>query len=188
MLNALNLLRRPCCSRLTMRTHAGLLHTQALDDWIASPKQMVLRDTFTLERLTDLYSTLPTRDGSRAPYQPPGMATPLPYGTHLAFFHPRTPESLLCPDGTDADFCPPEPFTRRMWAGGRMFWDNDNPLLSHKGASASSTIASVEKKGFDKGNPMIFVNQRIEVTMASNNDYLREVTTWIDDLQSASQI
>jgi hypothetical protein len=50
-----------------------------------------------------------------------------------------------------------------------MFWDNDNPLLSHKGASASSTIASVEKKGFDKGNPMIFVNQRIEVTMASNN-------------------
>lgn len=141
------------------------LDTKALDDWIASPKQLVLRDTFSVERLSDLYITLPTRDGSRSPYHAPKLSAPLGYGSHLAFFHPRNPESDLRADGTDADFCPPKPLTRRMWAGGRMSWDAENPLLVGASAVSTSTVESVEKKGFEKGSPMIFVNQKIEVTM-----------------------
>ena len=143
----------------------------ALDAWLAQPKSLALAlaDTLTPRHLADLYITLPTRDGSCArPFQPPALGTPLGYGHHLAFFHPRHPESALRPDGTDADFCPPEPFTRRMWASGTMRW-NTKPggaLRVGDNAHAVSTIASVEKKGFDAEStrPMLFVKQRIEIT------------------------
>ncbi|KAH0826981.1 hypothetical protein J3R83DRAFT_4640 [Lanmaoa asiatica] len=142
----------------------------ALDAWIAQPgKSLALTDTLTPTHLADLYITLPTRDGTRGqPYQPPVKGTPLGYGHHLAFFHPRHPESTLRPDGTDDDFCPPEPFTRRMWASGTMRW-NPKPggaLSAGDTAHAMSTITSIEKKGFDAANthPMVFVKQRMEVT------------------------
>ncbi|KAI9574233.1 hypothetical protein HD554DRAFT_2181359 [Boletus coccyginus] len=144
--------------------------SSALDAWITQPKSLALTDTITPTRLADLYITLPTRDGSRAghPYYPPAIGTSLGYGHHLAFFHPRHPESALRPDGTDADFCPPEPFTQRMWASGSMRW-NTSPggaLRVGDEAHAVSTIANVEKKGFDAANthPMVFVKQRIQVT------------------------
>ncbi|KAJ7089844.1 hypothetical protein B0H15DRAFT_839470 [Mycena belliarum] len=141
------------------------LDVEALDNWIASPKQLILRDTFSLERLSDLYITLPTRDGSKSPYHAPQISASLGYGSHLAFFHPRNPERDLRTDGTDADFCPPKPWTRRMWAGGHMSWDLQNPLRIGETAMSTSTVRSVEKKGFDKGSPMVFVNQKIEVAM-----------------------
>ncbi|KAJ6561075.1 hypothetical protein DFH09DRAFT_502476 [Mycena vulgaris] len=161
------LLRLPAVALRRYSTSSALSQrdTEALDNWIASPKQLVLRDTFSVERFSDLFITLPTRDGSRAPYHAPKLSAPLGYGSHLAFFHPRSPESDLRPDGTDADFCPPKPFTRRMWAGGRMSWDVQNPLLVGESAVSTSTVDSVEKKGFEKGTPMVFVNQKIEVTM-----------------------
>lgn len=39
------------------------------------------------------------------------------------------------------------------------------PLLIGESAISTSTVESIEKKGFDKGTPMVFVNQKIEVTM-----------------------
>ncbi|KAK3401155.1 hypothetical protein B0T20DRAFT_451759 [Sordaria brevicollis] len=44
----------------------------------------------------------------------------LPPGYHLAYYPLQTAPHLLFPDGTDADHCPGAPFTRRMWAGGRI--------------------------------------------------------------------
>ncbi|EGO57582.1 hypothetical protein NEUTE1DRAFT_129488 [Neurospora tetrasperma FGSC 2508] len=44
----------------------------------------------------------------------------LPPGYHLIYYPLQTPPHLLFPDGTDADHCPGGPFTRRMWAGGRI--------------------------------------------------------------------
>lgn len=164
-------------SRLSLQIHGGrrlysshfsesqILNLAAVDEWISSPKQLVLNDTLHPERLSDLYITLPTRDGLRKPYYEPHPSAKLGYGHHLAFFHPRTPEPLLRSDGTEGDFCPPDPYTRRMWAGGTMYWDMKNPLLIGEKATSTSTISSVEKKGFDKGNPMLFVNQKIEYTM-----------------------
>ncbi|TFY77170.1 hypothetical protein EWM64_g6842 [Hericium alpestre] len=128
-----------------------------LDRWIAGKKELNLSATLHPDHLSDLYVTLPTRDGTRQPYEPPVEGAPLPYGHHLAFFHPRTPEKYLRPDGTDADFCPPEPFVRRMWAGGRIEWKK--PLLIGGKATSSTTVRSVEKKGFERGSPMVFVKQ-----------------------------
>ncbi|KAF5381102.1 hypothetical protein D9615_003989 [Tricholomella constricta] len=141
---------------------------EALNKWISSPHELVLSDSFHFEHLSDLYITLPTRDGTRQPYQPPRESSPLGYGHHLAFFHSRTPESKLRDDGTDADFSPPEPFTQRMWAGGKITWDPGNPLIIGKKATATWGIDAVEKKGFGdpQKNPMVFVNQRIDIAMA----------------------
>jgi len=47
-----------------------------------------------------------------------------------------------------------------------MSWDAKNPLLIGESAVSTSTVESIEKKEFDKGTPMVFVNQKIEVTMA----------------------
>ncbi|THH17823.1 hypothetical protein EW146_g3078 [Bondarzewia mesenterica] len=143
-------------------------NVEALDRWISQEKQLVLSDRFHTEHLSDLYVTLPTRDGTRAPYVAPEEGARLGYGHHLAFFHPRTPEKDLRPDGTDADFCPPAPFVRRMWAGGKIEWRK--PLIVGKKATSVSTVASVAKKGFEKGSPMVFVKQNMEVKHFGEDD------------------
>ncbi|EMD38362.1 hypothetical protein CERSUDRAFT_113528 [Gelatoporia subvermispora B] len=136
------------------------LNVEALDKWTRSEQKLVVPDTLRPEHLASLYATLPTRDGSAQPPDQPREGTPLSYGHHLVFFHPRNPERMLRPDGTDADFCPPEPWTRRMWAGGKFEWKK--PLMIGDRVTAVATIDSVQKKGFGKGTPMVFVKQIIE--------------------------
>jgi hydroxyacyl-ACP dehydratase HTD2-like protein with hotdog domain len=60
--------------------------------------------------------------GADVSEQPPPDGTPLPPGYHLVYFTPNGLETELGPDGTDRTFNAPAPFTRRMWAGGRMTW------------------------------------------------------------------
>lgn len=165
MAQALRFLPKRLYSSAATLTPANI---QALDEYIASPKKLVLEDTFSAERVSDLFITLPTRDGTRRIYKEPRPKTPVGYGWHLAFFHARTPESLLSPDGTDGavEFGPPEPFTRRMWASGRMSWSAKHPLLVGETATSTSTFGSVEKKGFGTENPMVFVTQKIAITRA----------------------
>ncbi|KAI0748171.1 hypothetical protein C8Q80DRAFT_1344474 [Daedaleopsis nitida] len=160
---------RPFSSSPTSQTpHVSPSHAAALDQWTAAEKRLSFSDTLRPEHLADLYVTLPTRDGSRCPYAPPQVGAPLGYGHHLVFFHPRNPEYALRSDGTDVDFCPPEPFTRRMWAGGRMIWKR--PLHVGDRAAAISTIAAVGKKGFDTGTPMVFVQQKMEYRTVGNDE------------------
>ncbi|KAJ7905521.1 hypothetical protein B0H14DRAFT_2660601 [Mycena olivaceomarginata] len=146
MARPLNLLRRRFYSSPATLTPANI---QGLDEYIASPKNA----------FPTLFITLPTRDGTRRPYTPPRLGSPVGYGWHLGFFHARTPESLLSSDGTDGavEFGPPEPFTRRMWASGRMSWHKKHPLLVGNTATSSSTFGST---------PMVFVTQKIDITMA----------------------
>ncbi|PCH38014.1 hypothetical protein WOLCODRAFT_23024 [Wolfiporia cocos MD-104 SS10] len=153
-------------ANVARRSNASIsgAHIAALDQWIQSDKRLTLPDTVRPEHLSSLYVTLPTRDGSASDSPPeiPKEGARLGYGHHLVFFHPRNPERVLRADGTDVDFCPPEPWTRRMWAGGRFWWNEDRPLLIGDKAVATATISSVEKKGFEKGSPMVFVKQKIE--------------------------
>ena len=151
-----------------LRCYRYYSNTEALDRWVSSSKKLVvLSDSFHVEHLSDLYITLPTRDGTRKPYQPPIASSPLGYGHHLAFFHERVSESQLREDGTEDTFSPPKPFTRRMWVGGKMFWHNSNPLIIGRKATAASTLATIEKKGFTDSSkaPMIFVTQKMDYTM-----------------------
>ncbi|RXW20903.1 hypothetical protein EST38_g4972 [Candolleomyces aberdarensis] len=93
----------------------------------------------------------------------PGM--PLGYGHHLAFFHARKAEHQLREDGTDEEISPPAPFLTRMWAGGKITWDIDNPLISGAKTTSSGSVLTALKKGFEKNRPMVFVTQKIEFTM-----------------------
>ncbi|KAJ7063339.1 hypothetical protein C8F01DRAFT_1132598 [Mycena amicta] len=140
-------------------------HLADLDNYIASRKTLVLTDNLSVERLSDLFITLPTRDGTRWPYQGPKPNEALGNGWHLAFFHARTPESQLSEDGTDGavEFGPPSPFTRRMWASGLIRWDINNPLRVGEKAVSTSHFGSVQKKAFDTNNPMVFVTQKIVI-------------------------
>ena len=147
---------------------AASLYLEALDKWIVSEKKLTLSDALHPEHVSDLYITLPTRDGTRKPYSAPALGSPLSYGHHLAFFHPRNPERALRWDGTDADFCPPEPFTRRMWAGGRIEWRA--PLHVGDRVTAFSELLDVQKKGFEKGAPMVFVKQKMVYRRDGSDD------------------
>ncbi|KAF8892554.1 hypothetical protein BD779DRAFT_1436776 [Infundibulicybe gibba] len=157
-----NFLRSQRIPRLC-RLNSSLSPSEALEKWIASPKQRVLEDAFHAERMGDLYITLPTRDGTRKSYEVPLDGNPVGYGHHLAaFFHPRTPEARLREDGTDPDFGPPAPYTQRMWAGGRIRWNDGNPLLIGRRARAESTVTDIKKKE-SKGTPLLFLTQTINI-------------------------
>lgn len=51
-----------------------------------------------------------------------------------------------------------------------MTWNKDWALKVGEKAAAVSTVANIEKKGFEAGNPMIFVKQRIEVTVEGRSE------------------
>ncbi|KAL8841591.1 MAG: hypothetical protein Q9205_004923 [Flavoplaca limonia] len=79
---------------------------------------------------------------------------PQPY--HLVYFNPATPLSSLYPDGTDPLHSPGVPFTRRMWAGGDISFDDH---LSYKASAlfrCNEFIKDVEIKG-NEGDEKIFV-------------------------------
>lgn len=154
--------------RFLSTVSSSSLNLEALSKWIVLDKRLTLSDTLHPEHVSDLYITLPTRDGTRKPYTAPAIGSPLSYGHHLAFFHPRNRENMLRWDGTDADFCPPEPFTRRMWAGGKILWRA--PLHVGEKVIAFSDMLDVQKKGFEKGIPMVFVKQKIEYKLDGSND------------------
>jgi hydroxyacyl-ACP dehydratase HTD2-like protein with hotdog domain len=149
-------------SRSSRASAHAIAGEAALDRWISEKKGITLSETLHTDRVSDLYITLPTRDGTTRSYVGPKNSEALGFGHHLAFFHPRTPERHLRADGTETDFCPPEPFVRRMWAGGRMEWRK--PLIIGGKACARANVSSVHKKGFGGAAPMVFVNQRIEIT------------------------
>ena len=151
-----SLIPRPL--RATVHAIAG---EAALDSWVGQKKGITLSETLHTDRVADLYITLPTRDGTTRPYARPKSSEALGFGHHLAFFHPRTPERYLRPDGTESDLCPPEPFVRRMWAGGRIEWRQ--PLIIGGKACARASVDSVSSKGLDGPAPMVFVKQRIEI-------------------------
>lgn len=134
----------------------------ALHSWAEKQeaKQLTITDCLSHSHLADLFATLPTRATKDSV---PGQKQPLPYGHHLAFFHRRLAERDLRWDGTDMDFCPPEPFTRRMWAGGAMHWSSKPADLRLGDEVTAKKTARVALKGLDAegGRPMVFVNQEI---------------------------
>lgn len=107
-----------------------------------------------------LSSTAPTAD------IPAG--TPLPPGYHLVYFTPAFLESELGADGTDGSYNPAHPFTRRMWAGGEVYWPrNDsgipNPLRVGEEVTETTTVLSAEVKIVKKtGEEMIVVGVQKE--------------------------
>ncbi|KAF5671383.1 hydroxyacyl-thioester dehydratase type mitochondrial [Fusarium denticulatum] len=87
----------------------------------------------------------------------PANGTPLPPGYHLVYFTPNGTELELGLGGTDSSFNAPPPFTRRMWAGGRMQWRKDFPLRVGEEVEERTVILSAEPKKSRDGTDMIVV-------------------------------
>lgn len=90
---------------------------------------------------------------------PPPAGTPLPPGYHLVYFSPASVESELGADGTDRTFNAPGPFSRRMWAGGRMTWTpGAAPLRVGDEAEERTRFVGAAAKRSRDGSEMVLVD------------------------------
>lgn len=128
-----------------------------LQSWVG--KTETLDDLVTPAPLRALLATLDRDD------DPPHAGTPLPPLWHWLFFLPMHKAREIGPDGhaRRGGFLPPVPLPRRMWAGGRLMWDIDNPLRVGDPVHRISRIRSVTHKSGRSGD-LLFVLVRHEIS------------------------
>jgi 3-methylfumaryl-CoA hydratase len=132
---------------------ATLAHLQS---WIGRTE--TLSDDITVAPLRALSATLDRDDALPVP------GTALPPLWHWLFFLPQHRQSEIGPDGhaKRGGFLPPVPLPRRMWAGGRLRWLPENPLVVGDAVRRFSRIESVTHKAGRTGD-LLFVLVKHEV-------------------------
>jgi hypothetical protein len=115
----------------------------------------------------------------------------LPQGHHLVYFPPNALSNYLLPDGTDQQHSPGPPFTRRLWAGGSLlFNEHDNLQLKidrqPRHAVCEERITDVRVKG-EEGEEKVFVKierairhlrNKISQEMAEYLDTRKDEKAW----------
>ena len=136
---------------------ALLVHLQS---WVG--RSETLDDLISPQPVRGLSATLDRDDA------PPGAGTELPPLWHWLYFLPQARQSELGPDGhaKRGGFLPPVPLPRRMWAGGRLQWQADNPLRVGEAVQRISRIVSVTHKAGRSGD-LLFVLVRHELHNAA---------------------
>lgn len=167
-------------TRTTLQTRANSTLSQIQNDL---PKRLIppTWDDLSPQNSYRLHVTLADHLPKSFP-SPPSLLPPaisqreLPVGHHLVYFEQSRRGSEMLPDGTNPDQSPGAPWTRRMWAGGRVRYNNS--LDAEKGlrldggrAVGCEFIRSVDVKGHE-GEEKIFV--RVERRLARANE--REVS------------
>jgi 3-methylfumaryl-CoA hydratase len=133
---------------------ATLAHLQS---WVG--KTETTGDDITSAPVRALSATLDRDDSA-----PVAGSTVLPPLWHWLYFLPQQRQSEIGPDGHPkrGGFLPPVPLPRRMWAGGRLRWLPENPLLVGQTVRRVSSIASVTHKAGRTGD-LLFVLVKHEV-------------------------
>jgi 3-methylfumaryl-CoA hydratase len=128
-----------------------------LESWVG--KSETLSDEITSAPVRALSATLDREDSV-----PVAGSTVLPPLWHWLYFLPQQRQSGIGPDGHPkrGGFLPPVPLPRRMWAGGRLRWLPENPLLVGQAVRRVSSIASVTHKAGRTGD-LLFVLVKHEV-------------------------
>lgn len=121
-----------------------------LQSW--QERSETMSDVITAAPLRALSATLDRDD----PVPEDGSAVPALW--HWLYFLPHARQSEIGPDGHPrrGGFLPPVPLPRRMWAGGRLRWEADNPLRLGQQVQRISTIRSVQHKTGRSGE-LLFV-------------------------------
>ncbi|MEO6972852.1 MAG: MaoC family dehydratase N-terminal domain-containing protein [Rhodoferax sp.] len=127
-----------------------------LQEWVG--KTEAVPDEIITVPVRGLSATLDRDDA------PPVTGTVLPPLWHWLYFLPQQRQSGLGPDGHPrrGGFLPPVPLPRRMWAGGRLQWLAQNPLVVGDAAKRISRIESVTHKAGRSGD-LVFVLVKHEV-------------------------
>ena len=93
-------------------------------------------------------------------------------GHHLVYFANPVSASHLLPDGTDTAHSPGPPFTRRLWAGGRIDFENPKDLPTDgRKVGLVERISDVSVRG-KPGSEKVFV--QIERHIVNISDYEEE--------------
>lgn len=111
---------------------------------------------------------------------PPEQGTPIPPGHHLVYFTPSIVESELGQDGTDRTVNPLRPFTRRMWAGGELEWNQAPESMLRVGQTVRETtrLTSAQPKTSRNGGEMLVVG--VEKTFENDNGVaLTDRRSWV---------
>ncbi|KAK3710573.1 hypothetical protein LTR37_010200 [Vermiconidia calcicola] len=113
-------------------------------------------------------------DASPPPVLPPTTnPETLPIPHHLIYFEPTKRASTMLADGTNPDQSPGDPFVRRMWAGGRVLYNQDNPFkLDASRGVCAEFIRSVTVKG-KEGSEKIFVGIERRQAKATDDEMKR---------------
>ena len=119
-----------------------------LQEWIGKTERY--QDTVTIAPYRALSATLDRKDPD------PINGVFLPELWHWLHFLPHAKQSEIGPDGHPkrGGFLPPIPLPRRMWAGGRLRWEQD--LVIGDAIERISTIKSVTHKSGRSGD-LLFV-------------------------------
>ena len=127
-----------------------------LKSWVGRTE--ILADDLTATPVRGLSATLDRDDPAPVP------GTALPPLWHWLYFLPQHRQSELGPDGhaKRGGFLPPVPLPRRMWAGGRLTWEEANPLVVGDAVQRRSRIESVTHKTGRTGD-LLFVLVRHEI-------------------------
>jgi len=124
-----------------------------------SNKSIVRRQFLDANQLQKLTLTLnrPTLSGKDVSEQPPIEGTPVPPGYHLVYFTPNGTEAELGADGSDTTYNASKPFTRRMWAGGKMTWASDVSLRVGDQVEERTRLLSATPKKSRSAGEMVLV-------------------------------
>ena len=124
-----------------------------LKSWLGREESCV--DLVTAAPMSALSATLDRDDPD------PAIGAPVPPLWHWLYFLPRAPQRELGPDGHAhrGGFLPPVPLPRRMWAGGRLQFEQ--PLRVGETATRVSRIVRVDAKQGRSG-ALVFVTVRHE--------------------------
>ncbi|KAJ2725501.1 hypothetical protein GGI07_001257 [Coemansia sp. Benny D115] len=125
-------------------------------------RQLTLLDQTIRPHLPATYRNLPcdSKLGDVA------QDTALPTAAHLVYFPSYTNEFELSSDGYLADEAPPHPFTQRVWAGGLMVFNPNNPLRVGQLASQRKRVVDVRFKEKHGSDPLVLVRLALEMRNA----------------------
>ncbi len=123
---------------------------QQLQSWVG--KSETLSDEINAAPVIAMSATLDRDDPE------PVAGLSLPALWHWLYFLPRHKQSEIGSDGhaKRGGFLPPVPLPRRMWAGGRLHWQAQNPLKLGDKVQRVSSIESVTHKSGRSGD-LLFV-------------------------------
>lgn len=94
----------------------------------------------------------------------PPAGAPVPPGYHLVYFTPDGLEEDLGLDGSDRTYNAVAPFSRRMWAGGKMQWpSNDAAIRVGDEVEERTTLLSATAKKSRSAGEMVLVEVEKEL-------------------------
>src|SRR5271170_2551734 len=114
------------------------------------------------------------------PYEIPYARATLPQGHHIVYFPTAAvPESRLDSDGTETTYNPGPPFSRRMWAGGRIEWPQDVDLLVGNPTKEIMKLDKIENKTRSGGGEIIVMSIEKKLFTQEDVEAVHETRQWV---------